>query len=126
VHEPDRSRLKVQMVCPEHRKAIHAEHIQRGYEYEPDRYVVILDSDIESIAPKRSTTIEIREFVEVDSIGPEWYDRPYCIRPIGAEKAYQLLVDVLGSLHKAGLSESSCTHMSTSAPCKASPARFAC
>ncbi|MFP4106825.1 MAG: Ku protein [Phycisphaerae bacterium] len=105
IHEPDKSRLKRRMFCPEEEVFVHPEHILRGYEIEPDKHIIIRDSEIESIAPKRSKTVEIREFVDRAAISPAYYDRPYYLVPTGAEKPYRLLVDTLAEADKAGLSE---------------------
>jgi DNA end-binding protein Ku len=105
LHEPDASRLERRMFCPSEEVFVHPEHIQRGYEVEQGKYVVIEDAEIQSIAPKRSKTIEIQQFVQRSRIDPAYYERPYYLVPTGAEKPYRLLVETLAQLDRAGLSE---------------------
>lgn len=105
IHRTDKSRLNRRMFCPRENVFVHPEHIQRGYEVEPGRYVTVTSDEIEAIAPDRSTTIEILEFVDVDRIEPAHFVRPYYLVPTGAEKPYRLLVDILGEMKKAGISE---------------------
>src|SRR5204863_9968210 len=47
--------------------------IVRGYEYEPDEYVILSDQDIASANVKASKTVEIVNFVDQDEIDPMLY-----------------------------------------------------
>ncbi|MCE5278112.1 MAG: Ku protein [Planctomycetaceae bacterium] len=105
LHRSDHSRLARRMFCPQHKTFVHPEHILRGYEVEPEKYIIVHDSEIEAISPKRSKTIEIAEFVDVDQIDPALYDRPYYLVPTGADKPYQLLVETLARLRKSGIGQ---------------------
>ena len=105
LHRPDASRLQRRMFCPEENVFVHPEHIQRGFEVEPGRFIVISDEEIDAIAPGRSKTIEIQQFVPVESIGPACYARPYYLVPTRAAKPYQLLAETLAKTGRAGLSE---------------------
>ena len=68
----------------------------RGYEFEPDRYVVLSDEDLASANPKSTQTIEILDFVEMADIAPSYFDKPYFLAPErqGA-KSYALLRETL-------------------------------
>lgn len=105
LHRTDHSRLQRRMYCPEHGTYVHPEHMLRGAEVEPGKHVIVLDSEIEAIEPKRSKSIEVTQFVDADEISPLYYDRPYYLVPKGAEKPYRLLVETLADLNKAGLAE---------------------
>ena len=105
LHKTDHSRLRRRMFCPKQETFVLPEHIVRGYEVSPDKYVVIQDSDIESIAPDRSRSIEVEMFVPVKDIDPLYYRRPYYLVPAGAEKAYRLLVETLKQAGKAGIAQ---------------------
>ncbi|MFP4054611.1 MAG: Ku protein [Phycisphaerae bacterium] len=105
LHRPDVSRLERRMYCPEEKVFVHPEHIVRGYEIEEGKFVIVRDSEIESVAPKRSSTIEIQEFVDSGEIDPARYERPYYIVPTGAEKPYTLLVEVLAETGRTGIAE---------------------
>jgi len=105
LHDKDNARLQRRMICPAENQVVHPEHIQRGYEYAPNKYVVVLQSEIESIEPKRSRTIEITDFVSRDDVDPVYYDRPYYLASAGADRPYRLLVEALHRTRKAGIAQ---------------------
>jgi DNA end-binding protein Ku len=78
----------------------------RGYEFEPDRYVVLSDEDLESANPKSTQTIEIVDFVALAAIAPSYFDRPYFLAPErqGA-KSYALLRETLRRSGKVGIAK---------------------
>jgi DNA end-binding protein Ku len=68
----------------------------KGYEVEKDRYVIVNDEEIKSIAPASSDTMEIMEFVKADGIDPIYYDSSYFMVPEEAgKKAYHLLLETM-------------------------------
>jgi len=72
------------------------EQIVKGYEIGPDRYVTITPEELDSLAPEKTRTIDIEDFVDLDQIDPMYYDHPYYLAPdTGAGKAYRLLVDAM-------------------------------
>jgi DNA end-binding protein Ku len=76
----------------------------RGYEIEKDRYVVVTDEELERLAPEQSRDIDLRRFVDLDSIPPIYFDRSYFLAPAeGSEKAYRLLVDTMAKSDLAGI-----------------------
>jgi DNA end-binding protein Ku len=103
LHDEDNARLQRTMFCPAHNKPIHPEHVVRGFEVAPDQYVVVQEEELEALAPERSRTIEIAEFVARDAIDPIYYNRTYYLVPDGADKAYQLLVAALAESQRAGI-----------------------
>jgi DNA end-binding protein Ku len=105
LHEKDAARLKRRLFCPSDQQFVSADAVVRGFEVEEGQHVIVEDEEIRSLAPRRSRTIEIQEFVDLDRIHPAYYDRPYYLVPTGPEKPYRLLVEVLGELHKAGIAQ---------------------
>jgi DNA end-binding protein Ku len=106
LHSRDYSPLARRMYCPKEEAIVPADEIVRGYEIGPDKYIVITDRELESLSPERSRTIEIIEFVDRKDIDPVYYDHPYYLVPSkGGEKAYRLLVEVMGQTGKAGLAK---------------------
>ena len=106
LHDQDKVRLKQKMVCPEDGKEVHREHMVKGYEISPDRYVVVGDAELEAAAPKSSRVIEIHDFVALAEIDPVYFDRPYYLVPQAhAEKAYKLLVDAMAKTGKVGIAK---------------------
>ena len=79
--------------------------IVKGYEYEPDQYVVFENEDFDKVKIKSSKVIELEGFVEASEIHPMWYDTPYYVGPDGdiAGKTYGLLRETLASAEKLGI-----------------------
>ena len=106
LHSRDYSPLKRRMVCPKEDKIVPPEEIVRGYEIAPGAYILVTDEELESVSPERSRTIEIVEFIDMAEVDPLFYDHPYYLVPAkGGEKAYRLLVEVMGRTGKAGLAK---------------------
>jgi len=76
----------------------------RGYEYEPDEYVVLSDDELRRANVKATQTIEIIEFVDHEEIDPLYFDTPYYVEPLKqASKSYALLRATLEKTGKAGI-----------------------
>lgn len=70
--------------------------IVRGYEYEPDRYVLVDEDELTSITPKTSRDIQILEFVQFGEIDPVYLETSYYMAPEPeGEKPYALLYEAL-------------------------------
>jgi DNA end-binding protein Ku len=106
LHSKDYSRLARKMFCPVEERAVAPDEIIRGYEILPGKYITMTDEELESVSPERSRTIEIIEFIDMKDVDPIYFDHPYYLVPAkGGEKAYQLLVEVMGRTNKAGLAK---------------------
>jgi DNA end-binding protein Ku len=106
LHNKDYSPLARRMYCPQEEKIVTADEIVRGYEIGPDKYIVITDEELESVAPERSRTIEIAEFFDRKELDPLYYNHPYYLVPAkGGEKAYQLLAEIMHRTNKAGIAK---------------------
>src|SRR5687767_1315204 len=57
------TRVKQHMVHPDNGEEVGNEEIQKGYEVEPGKFVIVTDDDLKSLEPKPSREIEIMEFV---------------------------------------------------------------
>jgi DNA end-binding protein Ku len=80
------------------------DEIVRGYEYEPDEYVVLTDEELRRANPKATQTIEIVEFVESEDIDPLFFDTPYYVEPQKkGSKSYALLRDALDKSGRVGI-----------------------
>ncbi|MDX6290471.1 MAG: end-binding protein Ku [Blastocatellia bacterium] len=81
-----------------------ADDMVRGYEIDKDKFVVVTDEELERLAPEQSRDIDLRRFVELDSVPPIYFDRSYFLAPTeGSEKAYRLLVDTMTASDLAGI-----------------------
>lgn len=86
-------------------KPVDQSDIVKGYEYEPDRYVIIEDKDFEKIEPRSSKVIEIQGFVKEEDVHPALFDTPYFIGPENesAAKTYNLFLKTLEKSGKIGV-----------------------
>src|SRR5688572_33416730 len=91
------------MYCPADNKVIEDnDDIARGVQV-GEKWVTVTDDELRAAAPKRSSTIEILDFVPLDEIDPLYYDHPYQVVPGSALKPYRLLVEVLQEKNLAGI-----------------------
>ncbi len=76
----------------------------RGYEIEKDKYIPVTDEELERLAPESSRDIDLRRFVNLQSIPPLYFDRSYFLAPSeGSEKAYKLLAGTMETEDLAGV-----------------------
>jgi DNA end-binding protein Ku len=76
-------------------KEIPYENIVKGYKWGDD-YVVLENEDFEKVAPEKSKTIDIIDFVDEDEIDSMYYDKPYFLEPDKtAGRSYALLREAL-------------------------------
>jgi DNA end-binding protein Ku len=101
LHDADGVRIQQKRVCPADGEEVPYEHIVKGYEISPDRYVVVTSEELEALDPKKTRTIDIEDFVDLDEIDPLFYEHPYYLVPdTGAAKAYKLLLTALTESNK--------------------------
>ena len=96
-------RVKQHMVSPESGDEVANEEIQKGYEIEPGKFVIVTDEELEKLQPKASREIEVAEFVPPEAISQQWYERPYYLAPDGDEKNYFALVEALKNRNREGI-----------------------
>jgi DNA end-binding protein Ku len=98
LHEKDLSRIQMKIFCPVEQEIIPRTDTVKGYEYAPDRYVVITDEDLEKLPLKTVRSIEIEQFVDAGEAESQtkFVKQAYYLEPdrVG-RKAFQLLKEVL-------------------------------
>ena len=98
------SRIQQKRVHPQTGEEVPYEQLVKGFELSPDTYVVIEPDELAAIEPKKTRTIDIEDFVEIDDIDPIYYDHPYYLAPgPGASKAYALLLAALKDTERVGI-----------------------
>jgi DNA end-binding protein Ku len=100
----DNGRIQQKRVNPRTGEEVPYENLVKGYEIGPDSYVVIDPDELDALAPEKTRTIDIEDFVDLDQIDPIFYDHPYYLAPgPGAEKAYKLLLDAMKESGKVAI-----------------------
>jgi len=87
-------------------RPVEREDIVRGFEMPTGDLVTVTDDELVSIAPERSRTIEIEEFVSLADIDPVFYEKSYHVAPargMGAEKPYALLLRAMQGAGMVGI-----------------------
>jgi DNA end-binding protein Ku len=87
-------------------RPVEREDVVRGFEMPTGALVTVTDDELLSIAPERSRTIEIEEFVDLAHIDPVFYEKSYHVGPvrgIGAEKPYALLLRAMQGAGMVGI-----------------------
>ena len=101
-----KSRVKYKKTCVDcNDKEIKNEDIVKGYQYEKDKYVIFTDSDFEKLKTTKDKNITIEQFVALDEIDPVYYDKAYYVKPVGADKAYHVLLKAMEAEKKAGIAK---------------------
>jgi DNA end-binding protein Ku len=87
-------------------KEVEWKNVVKGYEYEPDQYVVLSDEDFKRANVKASQTVEIRSFVAESDIAPEFFDTPYYLVPgKNGDNVYALLRETLRSTKRMAVAQ---------------------
>jgi DNA end-binding protein Ku len=84
-------------------RTIERQDVVRGFDLPTGDLVTVTDDELVSIAPERSRTIDIEEFVDLAEIDPVFFEKSYHVAPVrgaGAEKPYALL---LRAMQRAGM-----------------------
>ena len=66
LHKDDGSRINQKIWCAAEGKLIERSDTVKGYEYEPDQYVIVTDEDLEKIPLKTVKSITVEQFVQRD------------------------------------------------------------
>jgi DNA end-binding protein Ku len=98
LHEKDMSRIEVRRVCTVENVEVPWEEVAKGYELESGELVMLTEEELEAADPKKTRTIDIEAFVDLEEIDPIYYDHPYYLVPDSNEaavRAYHLLRTVM-------------------------------
>jgi DNA end-binding protein Ku len=95
-------RVKQHMVNPDTGKEVRNDEIRKGYEVEPDTFVIVDDKELQKIEPEPSTTIEVATFLPEGHIGQQYYERPYYLGPDGDPRTYFSLAEALEHKEREG------------------------
>jgi DNA end-binding protein Ku len=78
----------------------------RGFEYEKGKYVGFEKTELESLAPRNSTEMQILEFVRFAEVDPIYLENSYYVAADkGGEKTYALLFEALRETGQSALAE---------------------
>jgi DNA end-binding protein Ku len=103
---PPVSRVEQQLVRESDSSLIDRREVARGYEYEPDRFVVVEQAELRRLRRKTSADMRISQFVRLADIDPLYFETSYYVVPdAGGEKPYAVLFAVLKQTGYVALSD---------------------
>lgn len=104
LHDADLVRIKQKRVCPADGQEVPPEHLVKGYEIEPDRYVALTPQELEALDPEVTHSVDIQDFVPLEQIDPIYFEHSYYVLPDGrAHKAYALLLAAMKNTGKVAV-----------------------
>ena len=87
-----KERVRYIKFCPSCNKEIHNEDIVKGYKYAEDKYVILEQSDIDSITTDQDRMLSIEYFCKSKEISELLIDKSYYLIPeMESEISYELL-----------------------------------
>ncbi|MEO5959602.1 MAG: Ku protein [Opitutaceae bacterium] len=105
LHKEDNGAVGYEKKCKKCGKSLTTEEIVKGYEFEPEQYVIVTPDDFAKIKLQSTKVIEIEGFIDAAEVHPSLYEAPYLAGPDGvvAAKTYSLLSEALKASGKVGV-----------------------
>ena len=90
------SRVKQQYLCIKENIPVERSEMQKGYEFEKDRYVMFAPAELKALEEPTNSSIDIVSFIPSSAVDPIYYDKAYYLAPDkrGA-KPYGLLIEAM-------------------------------
>jgi DNA end-binding protein Ku len=106
LHSKDKVRVEHRRFCSEEDAEVLWEEVGHSYE-QNGKQVVLSDEELASVEPRKTRTIEIEAFVDLEQVDPIYFDHPYYLIASGdsegTARAYRLLVELMGKEERAAL-----------------------
>jgi DNA end-binding protein Ku len=95
--------IKQKRWCPHHEREVEADELVKGWEVAKGEFVIVEESDLESVALTRSQSIDILRFVRLEDVDPVYFDRTYYLAPASADAARRPYVLLLRAMQETGM-----------------------
>jgi DNA end-binding protein Ku len=98
-------RIRYKRVNERTGREVDYDKIVKGHDVGGGEYVIVEREELEDIAPGKSRSLEISDFVDLDDIDPIHFQKSYYLAPSDSENAssYALLRDALAKTNRAGI-----------------------
>jgi DNA end-binding protein Ku len=104
IRESDSARIKHRLFAEGTEDEVPRDKIIKAFELTEGNYVPLGKDEIAALAPEKSRSIEVEDFVDLGEIDPIYFDSPYYLGPAaGAEKAYSLLAAAMQASGKVAI-----------------------
>ncbi|MGH2970705.1 MAG: Ku protein [Gaiellaceae bacterium] len=95
--------IKQKRWCPFHEREVEADELVKGWEVAKGEFVMVEESDLESVALQRSQAIDILRFVKLEDVDPVYFDRTYYLAPAAADAQRRPYVLLLRAMQESGM-----------------------
>lgn len=106
LHEKDKVPIEQRRFCSKEDAEITWEEVAHAYDLDGQQ-VVLTDEELASVQPRKTRTIDVEAFVDLEQIDPVYFDHPYFLVPAGdsegTQRAYRLLVEVMAAQDRVAL-----------------------
>jgi DNA end-binding protein Ku len=107
LHEKDGAPIEQRRYCSEEGKEVDWEEVGRGFELDDGEQIVLTDEELATVQPRKTRTISVEAFVDLEDVDPIYFDHPWFLTPRGDSegtlRAYELLTEVMESTERAAL-----------------------
>lgn len=98
--------IEYHKVCPRCGRRVEQGDVVRGAEVAPEEYVLLQDAELAELPLATTHTVEILDFVDLASVDPLYFERPYLVGPAeGGGRPYALLRAVLRRTGRAAVAK---------------------
>lgn len=98
--------IEYHKVCPRCGRRLEQGEVVRGAEVAPEEFVLLQDEDLAELPLATTHTVEILDFVDLASVDPLFFERPYLVGPAeGGARPYALLRAVLRRTGRAAVAK---------------------
>lgn len=104
LHGETKSRVKQQYILPGSGEVVDRKSLAKGYEYARGQFVIFTDEELQRLEAEKSSSIDIVEFVPLDSVDLIQVEKTYYLGPDkGGDKAYRLLSAAMNETGKVAV-----------------------
>jgi len=104
LRKKDLCRVRYKRVCETSGEEVPYHEMVRGFQVTKGNYVVLTEQDFKRADVKKTSLIEIMDFVKESDVDSKFFEKPYLIEPAkGADKSYALLREALVRSGKVGV-----------------------
>lgn len=106
LHRDCNTPISQKRYCGKCGREVPYEEIVRGYEYEPGKFVLISEEELENLPVKSAKYIDIVDFIDLREVDPIYFEKTYYLWPEkGGEKPYLILRDAMAATGKAAVAK---------------------
>ena len=106
LHAKCKTPLKRPYMCPVCNEPVEQKDMLKGYEYGKGNYVILSEEEMDSVEVETSKAVSVLGFVDVDEIGPLFYEKSYYLGPEETSvKPFELLRQALVRTDKVAVAQ---------------------